>query len=54
VTGLAGVPSGAKAVVVNMTAVTPTLGTFLTVYPGGTRPLVSDLNPPPPATSRAT
>jgi hypothetical protein len=44
-TGLAGVPSGAKAVVVNLTAVAPTLGTFLTVYPGGIRPLASDLNP---------
>jgi hypothetical protein len=45
VAGLAGVPSGAKAVVVNLTAITPTVGTFLTVYPGGTRPLASDLNP---------
>ncbi len=46
VTGLAGVPSGAKAVVVNLTAVVPTQGTFLTVFPAGTtRPLASDLNP---------
>jgi hypothetical protein len=45
VSGLAGVPVGAKAVVVNLTAIVPTVGTFLTVYPGGTRPLVSDLNP---------
>ena len=45
VTGLAGVPSGAKAVVVNLTAVAPTQGTFLTVFPGPTRPFVSDLNP---------
>jgi hypothetical protein len=45
VTGLAGVPTDAKAVVVNLTAVTPTLDTYLTVFPGGTLPLVSDLNP---------
>jgi hypothetical protein len=46
VTGLASVPSGATAVVFNLTAITPSQGTFLTVYTGGsTRPLVSDLNP---------
>jgi hypothetical protein len=45
VSGLAGVPTGAKAVVVNLTAVTPSLGTFLTVFPGPTQPFVSDLNP---------
>ena len=45
VTGLAGVPSDAKAVVVNLTAVAPTQGSFLTVFPGPTKPLVSDLNP---------
>jgi hypothetical protein len=43
---LAGVPNNATAVVVNLTAITPTLGTFLTVFPSGlARPLVSDLNP---------
>ena len=46
VTGLADVPTGATAVVVNLTAVAPTAGTFLTVFPAGTtRPLASDLNP---------
>lgn len=47
VRGLAGVPSGASAVVVNLTAVAPTATTYLAVYPGGTRPFVSDLNPAP-------
>jgi hypothetical protein len=47
VTGLAGVPSGAKAVVVNVTAVSPTMPTYLTVYPGPTRATASDLNPVP-------
>jgi hypothetical protein len=46
VTGLAQVPNGTTAVVFNLTAVTPTLNTYLTVYPGPTLPLVSDLNPP--------
>jgi hypothetical protein len=45
VTGLAGIPSGAKAAVVNLTAVTPTLDTYLTVFPGPLQPFVSDLNP---------
>ena len=47
VTGLAGVPSGAKAVVVNVTAVSPTMPPYLTVYPGPTRATASDLNPVP-------
>jgi hypothetical protein len=47
VSGLAGVPSDAKAVVVNLTGVTPTAPTFLTVYPGPSRPFASDLNPGP-------
>jgi hypothetical protein len=47
VTGLAGVPSNAKAVVVNLTAVDPTAQTFLTVFPALPRPNVSDLNPAP-------
>ena len=45
VTGLAGIPSGAKAVVLNLTAVSPTAQTYLSVYPGPTKPLVSDINP---------
>jgi hypothetical protein len=45
VTGLAVVPAGAKAVVVNLTAVTRAAATYLTVFPGSTRPLVSGLNP---------
>ena len=47
VTGLAGVPTDAKAVVLNVTAVTPTAATYLTVFPSGTPPTVSDLNPTP-------
>ena len=45
VAGLAAVPSNARAVVVNLTAVFPTADTFLTVFPGPTKPFVSDLNP---------
>jgi hypothetical protein len=45
VAGLAGVPAGAKAVVVNLTAVSPTMPTYLTVYPGPTLTTSSDLNP---------
>jgi len=41
---LAGVPANAKAVVVNLTAVTPTTTTYLTVFPGPTKPTASDLN----------
>ena len=44
VTGLAGVPGGAVAVVVNVTATNTTAPSYLTVYPGGTRPLASALN----------
>ena len=47
VTGLAGVPSDAKAVVLNVTAVSPTKATYLTVFSSGTPPTVSDLNPTP-------
>ena len=41
-----GVPgSGVSAVLLNVTAVTPDLTTFITVYPaGGDRPLASNLN----------
>jgi hypothetical protein len=44
VTGLAGNPIGARAAVINLTAIAPTQGTYLTVYPQ-TQPVVSDLNP---------
>jgi hypothetical protein len=43
----AAVPAGATDVVVNVTAVNPTVQTFLTVFPGASRPLSSDLNPSP-------
>jgi hypothetical protein len=45
VTGLAGVPSDATAVVVNLTGVSPSAPTYLTVYPNLPRPFASDLNP---------
>ena len=39
-------PTGVTAVVVNVTAITPSTNTFLTVYPAGsTRPATSNLNP---------
>ena len=42
---LAGVPAGAKAVVLNVTAVNPTMSGYLTVSPGSDgHPLASDLN----------
>lgn len=46
VVGAGGVPAtGVSAVVVNLTAVAPTTGSYLTVYPNGTaRPTVSSLN----------
>ena len=44
VAGLAGVPQGAAAVVVNITATDTTSPSYLTVYPGGTLPLASSLN----------
>ena len=45
ITGRANVPAGARAVVMNVTAITPTRAGFLTVFPGGgTRPLASNLN----------
>jgi hypothetical protein len=43
-TGLAGVPTDAKAVVVNLTGVSPSQLTNLTVFPGPTLPTTSDLN----------
>jgi hypothetical protein len=48
VSGLAGVPSGATAVAINLTGVSPSAQTFLTVYPNALpNPLVSDLNEGP-------
>jgi hypothetical protein len=46
VTGRGGVPaSGVSAVVLNVTAVSPTAGGYLTVYPtGASRPTISNLN----------
>jgi hypothetical protein len=45
VSGLAGVPSDATAVAINLTGVSPSGPTFLTVYPNTLpHPLVSDLN----------
>ena len=42
---LAATPADAKDVVVNITAVNPTVNTFLTVFPSSPRPAVADLNP---------
>lgn len=45
VTGVGGLPASASAVVLNVTAVAPSAGGFLTVYPSGVaRPLASSLN----------
>ena len=45
VAGEFAVPPNASAVVINLTAVEPTAASYLTVYPGPTRPTTSDLNP---------
>jgi hypothetical protein len=46
VTGLAGVPAWATAVVVNLTAIDPSGPTYLAAYPAGNGlPDVSDVNP---------
>jgi hypothetical protein len=46
-----GVPaSGVAGVVLNLTAVAPTTSTYLSVYPGTTRPAASSLNVPAQAT----
>ncbi|MCB0915658.1 MAG: hypothetical protein H6525_00940 [Actinobacteria bacterium] len=47
VTGRGGIPnSGVGAVAINVTAVAPTAGTFITVFPAGeSRPTASNLNP---------
>lgn len=45
VTGAGGVPAGATAVILNVTAVDPTATSFVTVWPAGlTRPTVSNIN----------
>jgi hypothetical protein len=45
ITGLAGVPAGARAVFINVTAVNPYATGFLTVYPrGATMPNASNVN----------
>jgi len=45
ITGRGGVPLGAQAVVLNVTATHPTMTSFLTVFPTGTtRPTASNLN----------
>lgn len=45
IAGRGGVPSGLSAVVLNLTAVTPSTTTYLTAYPSGTtRPSTSNLN----------
>jgi uncharacterized delta-60 repeat protein len=47
VAGRGGIPAtGATAVVVNVTAVQPTGAGYLTIWPDGTRPTVSNLNVP--------
>jgi hypothetical protein len=41
------VPSNATAIVVNLTAIAPTRGTFVTLFPtGGSKPNTSNVNPP--------
>ncbi|HEX5406692.1 MAG TPA: hypothetical protein VFX16_30835 [Pseudonocardiaceae bacterium] len=45
VAGVAGIPTDATSVVLNVPGVAPTQSTFITVYPDGTtRPATSDLN----------
>ena len=46
VAGVAGVPAGADAVVMNVTAVAPSVSTYISVYPGALTnpPLVSNIN----------
>ena len=42
--GRGGVADGAASVVLNVTAVNPDERGFVTIHPGGTRPLASSLN----------
>jgi len=44
VSTLAGIPTGAKAVVLNLTGVAPPTTTYLTMFPGPTLPTTSDIN----------
>jgi len=44
VTGAAGVPTGARAVVLTLTGTAPTTSTYLTAWASGTRPVASSLN----------
>ncbi|MGH7233907.1 MAG: hypothetical protein ACREF7_00470, partial [Candidatus Saccharimonadales bacterium] len=44
VTGVANIPSGATAVAANATVTNTTAASYLTVYPGGSLPEVSDIN----------
>jgi hypothetical protein len=46
VTGVGGVPSGADAVVLNVTAIRPTMSTYISVYPAdlASPPVVSNIN----------
>ena len=44
---LGGVPTGATAVVLNVTAIYPTASTYLAIFPGNVQTGISDLNPIP-------
>ncbi len=44
IAGIGAIPTTATAVVANVTAVDTTAPSYFTVYPGGARPLASDLN----------
>ena len=46
VSGLANVPQGAAAAVINVTDVAPTGPSYLTIFPQGTAPTTSDVNAP--------
>ena len=44
--GLGDIPSGATAAALNVTDVAPSAPSYLTVYPQGSPPTTSDVNPP--------
>jgi hypothetical protein len=44
VVGTAGLPGATEGVILNVTAVDPDIGGFLTVYPCGPQPATSNLN----------
>lgn len=50
VRGVHGVPADAVAVAVNITAIKPTVATFVTAWPSSTRPSVSNVNATPGTT----